>query len=85
MDNNKECHGLQMLTEGALKLGGLDDAILGVSDQGLLVYDYRLVMEHFIKDGMEPSEAEEWIDFNILGLQGNGAGFVMLYRKSIDC
>ena len=79
------------LVEGALILEGLDDAIVGYSDGGLLIYDYEKTVEHFIEDGlryvvdgMDREEAVEWVDFNVLGLQGNGEGFVMLYPIEED-
>jgi hypothetical protein len=72
------------LVEGALILEGLDDAIVGYSDGGLLIYDYEKTVEHFVEDGMTREEAVEWVDFNVLGLQGNGEGFVMLYSVDID-
>ena len=74
----------ELLTEGALILEGLDDAIVGYSDGGLLIYDYEKTVEHFVEDGMTREEAVEWVDFNVLGLQGNGEGFVMLYLVDID-
>ncbi len=74
----------ELLTEGALILEGLDDAIVGYSDGGLLIYDYEKTVEHFVEDGMTREEAVEWVDFNVLGLQGNGEGFVMLYSVDID-
>ena len=72
------------LVEGALILEGLDDAIVGYSDGGLLIYDYEKTVEHFVEDGMTREEAVEWVDFDVLGLQGNGEGFVMLYSVDID-
>lgn len=72
----------EFLVEGALVIDGLEDSIAGHTDQGLVVYDHEKMLEHFIGDGMTREDAAEWIDFNVLGLQGNGAGFVMLYRMS---
>jgi len=74
----------ELLAEGALILEGLDDAIVGYSDGGLLIYDYEKTVEHFVEDGMTREEAVEWVDFNVLGLQGNGEGFVMLYPIEED-
>ena len=74
----------ELLTEGALILEGLDDAIVGYSDGGLLIYDYEKTVEHFVEDRMTREEAVEWVDFNVLGLQGNGEGFVMLYPIEED-
>ena len=59
----------EMLDDDALIWDGCDDAIIGVarrcSEKGLLVYDYELLLSHFINDGMTEEEAAEWIDYNI--------------------
>jgi hypothetical protein len=61
------------LSEDALKLDGLNDAIIGVSTQGYLVYCYDKIVDHFIEqDGMERDEAIEFADYNVVGLDGNG-------------
>ena len=70
----------EFLDEKALVIDGLDEAVVGYSDGGLLVYDHGKTVNHFVQDGMTRDEAVGWVDFNVLGLQGNGAGFVMLYR-----
>jgi hypothetical protein len=70
----------ELLSEEALVLDGLDEAIVGYTDPGILVYSYNKLVAHFVEGGLSRSEAYEWIDFNILGLQGNGDGFVMLYE-----
>ncbi len=67
------------LTDGAILLEGLDDCILGHSDTGLLIYSYHKLIDFFCADGMTQEEACEWIDYNILGLLGNGDGFIMCY------
>ena len=51
---------------------GLDDAIIGVAEScskpPLLLYDRQLCVDVFMRDdGMSNEEAEEWIDFNVLG------------------
>ena len=33
----------------------------------IMVYDYDIVMECLKDDGMDDEEAQEWIDYNILG------------------
>lgn len=70
----------EFLDEGAVIINGLDEAILGYSDSGLLIYDFERSVAVFMGDGMSRDEAVEWIEFNVLGLQGNGAGFVMRYE-----
>ena len=68
------------LQEDALILHGLDDAIAGESDCGRLIYDYNKMLRIFIRQGMSETEAIEWIDYNVMGVQCNGKGFIMLYE-----
>lgn len=71
---------MENLLEDALVLEGLDDAIAGVSDCGRLIYSYERVLKVFKdRDGMSTEEAEEWVDYNVMGVQPNGAGFIMMY------
>ena len=43
-------------------------AIVGISDDGRLIYDYEKMVEHLVAtDGMEYEEACEFIDFNTIG------------------
>ncbi|MBO7433086.1 MAG: helix-turn-helix transcriptional regulator [Salinivirgaceae bacterium] len=43
-------------------------AIVGVSDDGRLIYDYDKMVEHLMStDGMDYEEASEFIDFNTIG------------------
>ena len=72
-----------MFVTGALVLDGLDEAIVGASDCGRLIYDYQKMIQIFIGHGMTPEEAEEWISFNVMGVQCNGAGFIMMYDLSM--
>ena len=68
------------LREDALILDGLDEAIAGESDCGRLIYDHNKMLTIFmVRDGMTDEEALEWIDFNVMGVQPNGAGFIMMY------
>ncbi len=68
------------LRDDALILHGLDDAIAGESDCGRLIYDYNNMLRIFIRQGMSETEAIEWIDYNVMGVQCNGKGFIMLYE-----
>ena len=72
------------LNDNAIVLEGedLDDAILGTSEDGILIYNYDSLIDAFEKQGMDTDEAREWIDFNVLPLMGQGAGFIMCYPKS---
>lgn len=72
---------LDNLEDGALILDGLDDAIIGSSDCGLLVYDYDKMLSIHIEKGMNHEEAVEWIGYNVLGVKCNGKGFILMYPK----
>jgi len=71
------------LEKEAIVLHGLNDAIAGASDCGRLIYDYKKVVSIFEKEGMTQEEAIEWVDFNVMGVQCNGAGFIMMYDKEM--
>ena len=44
-----------------------DSAFVGLSDDDRAVYDYDLMVEYLVeKDGMEPDEAMEFIDYNTI-------------------
>ena len=44
-----------------------DEAIVGVTDEGLVVYDFDKMVEILVdRDGMEEMEAIEWIEYNTI-------------------
>ena len=55
----------------ALFADGHDDAIIGIAErygmQPVAAYNYRLVIEKLMKDGMSLDDAEEFFEFNIIG------------------
>ncbi len=67
------------MDDEAIMLDGLEDAIAGESDCGRLIYDYNKMLRIFIRQGMSETEAIEWIDYNVMGVQCNGKGFIVLY------
>lgn len=55
--------------EGAIILEpqGLDDAIIGISDEGRVVYSYNKLLKAFMKhEGMTYEEAIEWVEYNTM-------------------
>jgi hypothetical protein len=65
---------------GALKLDGLDEAIIGVTAGGdaVLVYDYDKLVDVFCAQGMDTDEAQEWVHFNIIGAyMGEGTPIIV--------
>ena len=81
-DNQAPIELQEYLAEDCLKLDGLNDAIVGVTSQGYLVYDYEKIIEVFMKEpsNMEYDEAVEFFDYNVLGLEGNGNWVIMKSR-----
>lgn len=44
-----------------------DEAIVGVTDEGQVVYDYDKMVQILVeRDGMEETEAIEWIEYNTI-------------------
>ena len=69
------------IQDEAILLDGLDEAIAGSSDCGRLIYDYQKMLALFMKrEDWTEEEAEEWISYNVMGVQGNGKGFIMMYN-----
>ena len=63
----------------AVRVHGLDDAIIGVDHNGLLCYSYSLMIDVFVDDDeMTYEEAVEWIDFNVIGTNA-GEGFTVIF------
>ena len=74
-----------MLAEDAMQLDGLNDAIIGVSTQGYIIYSYWKIVEKFMSDdGMTDEEALEFTDYNIVGLDGNGNWIIMYEKEDIS-
>ena len=70
---NLEEYDIDELAEGAIKLDGLDDAIIGVVEEfgngpRILYSKNKIIYILQERDGMSWSEAEEFYDYNILGL-----------------
>lgn len=71
-----------------LKADGFDDAIIGLvegwfgkSHHSVVCYDYEKCVEILIaRDGMEPDEAEEFLQFNTMGAYVGPNTPVFLYR-----
>jgi len=54
-----------------LFIDGADKAICGIVERcgqvPIVIYEHEKLVSHFIKKGMAQDEAQEWVDFNILG------------------
>ena len=69
---------LDCCDDEAIRFDGLDDAVIGTDHDGNLVYEYEIMIRLFIEQGMTEEEAEEWINFNVIGTNG-GYGFTILF------
>ena len=70
---NIEDYDIDEMAEGAIKLDGLDDAILGIVEEfgnsPRILYSKNKILNILSeRDGMTWSESEEFYDYNILGL-----------------
>ena len=70
---NLEEYDIDELAEGAIKLDGLDEAIVGIVEEfgngpRILYSKNKIIYILQERDGMSWSEAEEVYDYNILGL-----------------
>jgi hypothetical protein len=68
-----EEYDIDEFAEGAIKLDGLDEAIIGIveefGNERRILYSKHKILEILTKrDLMTWSEAEEFYDYNILGL-----------------
>lgn len=64
----------------AVVLEGLNDAIIGATEEGLLIYSFTKLIDVFQHDQrMRLEDAVEWFSYNIEPLRGQGAGFVVAY------
>jgi len=75
--------------DSVLMIDGCESAIIGWFErcgQGpLLIYDYEKLVTHFVKEGMDEDEAEEWISFNIEGAwMGKGTPAIMHRINSFE-
>lgn len=51
--------------EGAVMIDGYDEAAIGISEEGRVIYDYYKMIDCLVeRDGMTADEAAEWIDYN---------------------
>ena len=66
------------LSEDALKLDGLNDAIIGISTKGYLVYCYDKIVDVIADNCMSREDAIEFVDYNVLGLDGNGNWIIVM-------
>ena len=72
-----------------LKWDGFDSAVIGVGERNntdsMIVYDYnKMVNVLMTRDGMTYKEAEEYIDFNIVGAWIGDTTPIIVNKKSME-
>ena len=76
---------LNEYAEGAVLLTDLEEAIVGVVEEfgngPRVLYSKSKIIEILQRDGMTESEAEEYYEFNILGLHAGDQNAVFLDRS----
>jgi hypothetical protein len=81
-----EDYNIDEIADGAILLDGLEEAIIGVVEEfgngPRVLYSKNKVLDILSKrDGMTWSEAEEFYDFNILGLYAGEQNPVFLITE----
>lgn len=70
--------------KGAIVFDNCNAAIIGYGGQHgmepLIVYDYDLLVQIFIEDGLTEEEAMEYVDYNIVGLWAGDRTPVIMFR-----
>jgi|TARA_B110000503_G_C7012230_1_gene356200 uncharacterized protein YjfI (DUF2170 family) len=73
---------LNEYAEGAVLLDGFENSIIGIIEEfgngPRILYSKSLIIDTLMKDKMTYEEAEEFYEFNILGLYANEQNVVFL-------
>ena len=72
-----------------LKWDGFDNAIIGVGERcttdSMIVYDYNKMVKILVtRDDMSYEEAEEYIDYNIVGAWIGDTTPIIVTKKNIE-
>ena len=79
-------YDIDEFAEGAIILDGLDDAIVGIVEEfgngrRILYSKYKILTILCERDLMTMGEAEEYFDYNIIGLYAGEQNPIFLSRK----
>lgn len=55
------------LPEDAVIADGFDDAIIGITTNGIVAYSYKKCIKILVNQGMELDEAVEYFEYNVDG------------------
>ena len=82
-------YNIDELAEGAILLDGLEDAIIGITEEfgigrRVLYSKEKIITILCERDGMTEEESEEFYDFNILGLYAGEQNAIFLITNNIN-
>jgi len=82
-------YDIDELAEGAILLDGLEDAIIGITEEfgigrRVLYSKEKIITILCERDGMTKEESEEFYDFNILGLYAGEQNAIFLITNNIN-
>jgi hypothetical protein len=83
-DNNNIRNRIADTYPDAVFWDNLDEAIIGVSTNGRVVYSMERMLEHFQSEGMSEDESIEYIDFNILSTYIDENTPIHMWEDSIE-
>lgn len=63
--------------ENVIIFNNFADAFLGVSVDNQAVFDYSKMVEILIHDGMDETEAMEYVDYNCVNCRGEGMPIIV--------
>tara|TARA_R110002153_G_scaffold25032_2_gene79405 strand:- start:73 stop:315 length:243 start_codon:yes stop_codon:yes gene_type:complete len=72
---------IEYAADNALTADGFDNAVIGLSYDGLFVYDIDDCVSILVEDGMSLLEAEEYMDFNVLNCYMGEGTPLFIYQK----
>tara|TARA_R110000796_G_scaffold248122_2_gene374491 strand:- start:2871 stop:3113 length:243 start_codon:yes stop_codon:yes gene_type:complete len=72
---------IEYAADNALTADGFDNAVIGLSYDGLFVYDIDDCVSILVDDGMSLLEAEEYMDFNVLNCYMGEGTPLFIYQK----
>tara|TARA_R110001592_G_scaffold104307_2_gene293534 strand:+ start:3275 stop:3517 length:243 start_codon:yes stop_codon:yes gene_type:complete len=72
---------IEYAADNALTADGFDNAVIGLSYDGLFVYDIDDCVSILVEDGMSLLEAKEYMDFNVLNCYMGEGTPLFIYQK----
>jgi len=61
-----ETNGINTDDDEIVEIDGFQDAIVGITDDSILIYSYEKMVEVMVNKGEDAIDAMDYIDYNIL-------------------